>query len=243
MEGKEGKTRTRLLLIGGILILIFAVTVPKIYIVHDATDGTLLWKEEKAYLFVRVVSRGLHANFPEYLLELVRESFGGVASPDDQSVCTIVLDIGSDRVREFSKEGIEFFPQILNGDIVGGYTKNGEFQIWKWTGSEFLLATEQERRDLEQQQRANNLSGHVPALDFDDLQHWSRRSNSLTRSIDLKLTRGGAAETFTVSGEKVGGVLTVERVRSGQAPEVIWTLDTRPHNVSGSEYQRIFHEN
>jgi hypothetical protein len=243
MEGKEGMTRTRLLLIGGILILIFAVTVPKIYIVREAADGTLLWNEEKAYLFVKVVSRGLHANFLEYLLELVRESFGGVASPDDHSARTIVLDLGSDRVRESCKEGIEFFPQILNGDIVGGNIRDGELQIWKWTGSEFVLATEQERRDLEQQQRANNLSGHIPGLDFDGVQNWSRRSGSLTRSIDLKLRPAGAAETFTVSGKKVGGVLRVERVRPGQAPEIVLTLGTGPHLVSGNEYRHIFHEN
>ena len=236
-------TRTRLLIIGSILILIFGVTVPKIYIVRDAVDGTLLWNEEKAYLFVKVVSRGLHPDFPEYLLELARESFGGVASPDDQSTRTIVLDPGSDRVREFSKEDFEFSPQILNGGIVGGNMKDGELQIWKWTGSEFVLATEQERRNLELQQRANNLSGHVPALDFDDLQHWSRRSSSLTRSIDLKLRPAGAAETLTLSGKKVGGVLRVERVRPGQAPEVIWTLDTSPHLVSGNEYRRIFQKN
>jgi hypothetical protein len=62
-------TRTKLLLTGGILILIFAVTVPKIYIVRDAADGKLLWSEDKAYLFVKVVT--LRANISETGLVLL----------------------------------------------------------------------------------------------------------------------------------------------------------------------------
>src|SRR5271165_6815367 len=130
-------TKTRLLLILGVFTLFIVTTVPKINTVKEAAGGNLLWNGDKAYAFVRVVSRGWRVNLLGYLLEYAKEFFGSVSAPDNESVRTVVFNLSSERVHEFSQENFDFSPQIVNDNIVGRIMTNGDIQTWKWTGVGF----------------------------------------------------------------------------------------------------------
>lgn len=238
--------RNRLLTISLVLILICVMIVPKICIVREAADATLIWKNEKeAYVFIRVVSRGLRMSFLRQLLEATKEYFGSVASPDNQQTHTEVLDLSRNGQPIVSKTDVDFtFSQIVGGHIFGGSSiSNGSVQILKWTGTEFVPASNLEEQDLIEKQRISNTSPQPLGRDFDNVDQWSRRSNILTRTVLVKSGGESQKDMYTIKGKKQGGVITVERVRQGQSPEVIWTLNSNPRIVGGNEYRRIFHLN
>jgi len=237
------KKRHLLLLIFLALMVLLAVTVPRFCIVREAADGTLLWNSNKAYVFVRVVSRGLRLSPLGYVLESINEYFGSVRLPDEKRSRTEVIDISSEPFRTFVREDIEFSPQVFDDKILGGSAANGEVRIWKWDGTNFVAATVEEKRGLEAQQQANNLAGHPPGPDFDDVGHWWRRANVFERSITLNGPSQSSLDSLTVVGQKNGTVLTLDLVAPGKVTQRIWMLDTKPHMVSKRQYDRIFHSN
>jgi hypothetical protein len=223
------------------LIVLLALTIPRFYIVREAADGILLWNSDKAYAFVTVVSRGVRLSPLGYVLESVNEYFRSVRLPDDKRSRTEVIDISGEQHRTLVKEDIEFSPQVVNDAIVGGSPANGEIKIWKWDGTNFVAATAEERRALEAQQQANNLAGHPPGPDLDDLEHWWRRTNIFASSITPSGSSESPLSSITVIGKKTGSVLTLDLLSPGRAAQRIWTLDIKPHTVSKSQYERIFH--
>ena len=233
-------TKTRLLMILGVFTLFIVTTVPKINTVKEAAGGNLLWNGDKAYAFVRVVSRGWRVNLLGYLLEYAKEFFGSVSAPDNESVRTVVFNLSSERVHEFSQENFDFSPQIVNDNIVGRIMKNGDIQTWKWTGVGFSEATDEERRALEQQQFSENLSGHPKGEEYDDIHGWSQKSIFNSNLRTEKLMAAAPVSAFTVVSRKMGAVYTIDVLREGRNPERIWTLEGYPHIVSGDEYRHTF---
>jgi hypothetical protein len=236
-------TKTRLLMISGVLALFVVMTVPKIHTVKEAAGGALVWNGDKAYAFVKVVSRGWRVNLLGYMLEYPREFFGGVVSPDDESIRTIVLDLSSQQVHEFSQDNFDFSPLVVNDNIFGSVMKNGEFETWKWTGAGFSEATTEERRALEQQQSSENLSGHPKGTDYYNVHGWSEKSIFNANLRTEKLMADVPTTAFTVVSKKLETLYTIDVLRQGRSPERIWTLQGYPHIVSRVEYRRIFHIN
>jgi hypothetical protein len=203
----------------------------------------LLWNGDKTYAFVQVVSRGWRVNLLGYMLEYAREFFGSVASPDDESIRTVVLDLSSQRVHEFSQNNFDFSPLVVNDNIVGLVTKNDESQLWKWTGVEFSKATDEDMRALEQQQRSENLSGHPKGTDYENVHGWSQKPIFNANLRTEKLMAGAPATAFTVVSKKLETLYTIDVLRQGQGPERIWTLEGYPRIVGRAEYHRVFRMN
>jgi hypothetical protein len=175
------------------------------------------------------------------MLEYPREFFGGVASPDDESIRTIILDLSSQQVHEFSQDNFDFSPLVVNDNIFGGIMKNGEFELWKWTGVGFFEATDEERRALEQQQSSENLSGRPKGTDYYKVRGWSEKSIFNANLRTEKLMADVSTTAFTIVSKKLETLYTIDVLRQGRSPERIWTLQGHPHIVSRVKYRRVFH--
>jgi hypothetical protein len=229
-----------LFVLGGILLLLMY---SKVYVVRGSAGGTLYWNKDQALVFMQVGSSGARLSYLRYAFEPLLVALSDIRQPDDQRCSqTFVIQITDKDVQRFDTDlnryaedpycGIHF--DLFEGRI---YAVHG--RLWKWSGTEFEAATQEEVRAFDAAKASTTAASHP--WEFDDLEGWSMRKLGLTRP-EYHLVLNGQPATVVISWGETWPQrpMTVDLTRPGQPPKTIWSFDGRPHTVSKAEYERLF---
>lgn len=192
-------------------------------------DGDLLWNQSRAYLFVRGEHRGYRISYLGYIGTLIKGYFGIVDEPDVRRPYTLVVMIDGTGVHRFEEaQTFERFTPVEQ-DI---YARH-DITLWRWTGTNFVQADEQEQRQVDTSHFRN---------DFTNRNGWSSRrliTSSVRRDFDLELD-GAPARIKTRTVNFYDGEVVIDLSRPNRASETIFHNSGRPRRVSRGEYERLF---
>lgn len=222
-------------------MLLLTFSILQVYVVRDAAGGTLFWSDNRAYLFLNVVSSGYRFSYVGYICEFVKEALRGVPTPDAHRSSTIVFQLTPDGVQRYTNEGLNpgVFWMVDNTICVRDL---GTGELWEWTGMRFERASKQVEEDLRTQQQSFRLDNHPGGPDFDDMQGWGGRYSILsgTNERTYKIQVHGNQISVSAKGSFGGDIAHIDFLRTNQAPERIWELDEHTRKVTKAEYERIF---
>jgi hypothetical protein len=206
----------------------------------------LYWNAKEALLFMNEGSDGVRLTPLRYALEPFLVGLGDVRSPDDKRCLKLfvirITDKGIQRydtglARYEEEPYCDFHHALFEGHIFTGYLAQ-EDKIWKWSGTEFRRATLGEARGVHA--AAVALMNWSHPWEFDNLGGWSMRQLGETRS-PTEFTLNGQPVAITFHGATwPPRPLSVEFVRYGQPPDIIWSLDEEPRRVGKAEYEGTF---
>lgn len=233
------------------------------YAVSGGSSGCVLWNSTEAYLFMNISDLGFHPTGAKapwvWFKQRVIGGFAAYEPPTNQRAYLLVMQVtssgverhtvrladrlnggpGSDPSRLTPMEGQVYAscPWMIgtflqDGHLVGKDVADG---LCRWTGDHFEKATDDERRRLDGISRLTD-------ADFErDENGWSRRSfearsSSFTIRVDGKFQ---LLVTNVAKGAEKSAV-TIDVLRSGQAPQRLGTYEAHEGKVSKADYQRIF---
>lgn len=222
-----------------VLLLAVAVAVvsSKIYVLRDYGGGFLLWNGNEAYLFMDISRRGFQITYMEYPWVVLKELLYGVREPDNQRTSVTVVHITPSGVERYvlpaedeQQANTPDLYKVVEDHIYANYHGHA----YKWTGSEFERATEEEQHRYDE-------TNQVIAGDVEKYRGgWSQRGvggsdyaadvgGKFTLQVKDKVMREGGA-----------GILSIVLIRPGQGLEEIYHLDQHPRRVGKTEYTAVF---
>ena len=225
-------------LIAVLVIAIMVVGFGKIYAIRDDCGGELLWNADEAYLFIGVARQGFRISYREYPWVILKESLYGVRPPDDQRTSVTVIHIAASGVEQHVVEMLDEQPAknpILFTRRQGNIYANCEGYLCKWTGNKFEVTTEEEQ---------HRLDGTSQLLEKNMEKGWSKRGfggapTDYQFAVDVGQTfKLGVTNKLLDRTRR--SIVSVDVVRPGRSPEVIWHLDERNRSVSRKEYEDTF---
>ena len=225
-----------------VVALLVCLSIRKVSMVREGANGILFWNSEQALLFVDVQASGARLNYLRYTFDLWLVSLGDVRSSDrKRCVQTFVIEITDKQVQTYTtdihKDPTETYCfgdyVVFNGQIFTWNLTRGPF--WKWTDNHFEAATPEELRGF------NPVNALTQGYQFDGFEGWSMRKYALGNNT-FHIALNGHTVDLVSSGRTAPYYYDeyVELVRSGQAPQRIWSFDDRSHRVSRAEYERLF---
>jgi hypothetical protein len=238
----QKKSLIVLIVLAGIF---FLLSNPKVYVIRGSAGGTLYWNADEVLLFTLGASSGAHMGYPRYALEPFLVAIGHARAPDDERCSqAVVIQITDKDVRRYDTDlykyaeapycGMHF--AVFDGRIYAGYLAKG--RIWRWSGTRFEPATQEELRGFDPMKSAERAGSHP--WEFDNVDGWSMRALGQTPP-EYQFVVNGQPLTIIFHGETwPPGPVSVDLIRPGQPPQTIWSFDGRPHPVSLAEYGKIF---
>ena len=225
--------RRRTIVVVGVLIVLVALASQKTYRIGESADGTLMWNADEAYLFLNVGYRGYRLNYVQTLLEMVREYFGAVRPPDDQSFWVEILRITPKAIEHHTEEGKSL---DLYTPFQGSIYANNQGTPWRWSGTRFEVPGPQEQKELDGIKR-------LSATDFSNSNGWSKRGGILSRSEDevkYNIVIGGKPLVLDVKRRSPETSIDVRLLRPDGTADTVWYADLHPRKVRKEEYQPTF---
>jgi hypothetical protein len=232
-----------------ILVIVLAVVLAgslalHVFVIRDASGGTVFWRQGEAYLFLGLGHTGYNLTYFQYPFAVFAEYFNVVRSPSNQGSSLVVLHVTPTSVeRQFLKSGPEAL--AASGFVTpfedGFYAICEGAQLCKWTGQGYRPATREER------QRIGGETGLA------SLQH--DRENGFVSGWHVRNTRYIPGDRFEANiGQEV--VISVENrsnsptypwicidlQRRGQATEKLYDVNGAPRRVGKAEYRRTFEQ-
>jgi hypothetical protein len=206
------------------------------YHVREDTAGELLWKGDRAYLFMSSARRGYHFKYWEYPWVILKEYLRSPPIPNDQRRTLDVIRVAPNTLERNVIEVEGKTPDLLT-PFEGHIYANCEGTLCKWNETHFEPAT------LEEVGRLNGIS-KLSATGFSDIDGWSKRgigptsdgfqfSVALSKQVTLLVKQGNIYKSAYDSP-------TIDLVRPGHPPEKLWNVDGYPRWVSKNEYERTF---
>jgi len=218
---------------------------PRVHVVRGSGGGVLYWNANKALLFIQVSISGTRMNYLRYALEPLLVGMGHVRPPDNARCSqTFVIRVTQNDIQHYDADLYRYAEEpycgyhfaLFDGHIYAGYL--AEDKLWKWSGTEFELASVEELRAFHGAMA--NDSAASRNLQFDNVDGWSMRTLGQTAPM-YQLVLSGQPLTMVFHGETwPPAPLSVDLMRPGQPPQTIWSFDGRPHRVSKAEYDRSF---
>lgn len=239
--------KSKNLIIISIIVVVALPAVLKRYTVRSEGSGELFWNAKEAFIFESVSQRGSRFSYWGYFFEAVREIFPfGASSPKNSHFYVVVLRITPTFVQRFTTDDFWLggvYP--FDGSLYAGNLLPGG-ALMRWSGSQF-----QRPGDEEVKRFYANSQFLPPGPSYDNLAGWSKRTaagevirESPTRDIEkdslATITVGGMSVTLVMNSGFISNEAHIDLLRPHQAPERIWYLDQRPHEVSRSEYKAMF---
>jgi hypothetical protein len=230
---KNMNTKFLVVLVAAVIV---ALTFTQMYHVREDTAGQLLWKGDRAYLFMSSARRGYHFKYLEYPWVIFKEYLRAPPIPNDQRRTLDVIRITPNTLERHVIEVEGNTPDLLT-PFEGHIFANCEGTLCKWNETRFEPATEEEGRSL------NGIS-KLSAIGFSDIDGWSKRridattdgfqfSVELSKQVTLLVKQGNVYRSPYDSS-------TIDLLRPGQPPEKLWHVDGNPRWVSKNEYERTF---
>src|SRR6266850_7567447 len=111
------------------------------YVVRDSSSETVLWNSSEAFLFVSTVHRGYKFSKLAYILEIVKEYFNIVPSPNNESYATQALKTTSDTTYRYPSQAI-----LLNNfrSVDHLIYASHEREVWKFGDDGFVKMGKEE---------------------------------------------------------------------------------------------------
>jgi hypothetical protein len=236
---QKGKKLAVIVAVLGVVALVLASR--KIYFIRDDGGGSLLWNADEAYLFMDVSRRGASVSYLDYPWVLLKEYLYGVRLPDDQRTSVTVVRVTASGVEHHVVEMLDENPANtpdLYTPAQGYIYANYHGSLYKWTGTKFETATEEEQRRLDGTNR-------LVAKDIEkDAEGWSKRGfveapvdYQFVIDVDSKFRLQVTNKVLDRAGH---GGISIFLVRAGQDPEEIWRFNGHPQRVSKVDYDRAF---
>jgi hypothetical protein len=215
-----------------------------VYMVLDGGDGRVLWNANEAYLFFGVRHIGHEVNILRFPWFLAKNYLGGVEDPGDDRGSLDVIRATSSGI-EHHVQSVEYSPPGSGPDmytpledrIYVNYPARGG--LCRWAGDHFEPATPEER------QRLDNI-GHLTNKDIDHGENgWSKRSFQVEPGDPNDTLTIEVSNNFRLSASDLGAkngdrILSINLLKSGNAPEKIWEVNLHWGKVSKAEYERVF---
>jgi hypothetical protein len=228
--------RKILLGLGGAALLACSVAVasPRYHTLWMYEAGTqLLWSSNEAYIVMHMQRFGWHGSVLGWFWQIFRNFAGGQTETRDSDNSVVVFNYSSAGLQRAEVRGVTTSPfRPLSGNL---YTSVNGCRV-RWTGSGFEPARAEEVKEL---QSAALLVG-----DYDDVGGWSNRMNL------LHWGQAGTRHRLAVAGRHVE--IRVEApsgfrdkrlaiVIENEAPREIWSVDSRPQQLTEKQYAAAFH--
>ena len=201
--------------------------------VNTGGGGELLWNSsaDQAYLFWEVNSRGYQVSYLEYPFQVFRDFFGLPRTPDDSHSYMAVWRITSTGIQNhiLDEKPLTFATPV--GDSIYA---NREGTLWKWSLDHFEPVTPEEQQEIGGTRR---LSG----LNVTDVDGWTTRRElgSPGKEVGYEMKLGGKQIILVVDPGPKNDKMSIDLIRSGQAPQRIWTMGETPRKVSKAEYKQL----
>ena len=223
------------------IMAIIRVASMEIYWVRDASGATVFWKDDEAYLFLGSGHTGYRISYLEYPLEIAKEYFYVVPSPNDQRVIGTVIRVMPSGVERHVVEYGENAAQsalLLTPFDDGFYGMCQGGVLCKWTGHGFEVATqeEQEKHGGTDRLFRGDFNGQI-------INGWSAREvrrmpgDHFEAKVDDKFV---IAAKNQASDVRERAWISVDLIRPGRPPERLYNVNGTPRLVSKTEYQNIF---
>jgi len=232
-----------------VVYLTFAIALfyPQVYVMRGNGTGVLYWNADRALLVMDEMSDGAHMSYVRYGLEPYFFELGQDHKRNDLACLQVAV------IQITDKDVQTFKPDLLKSaqpECMGLELFDGDFYavhwpiLWKWSGgTSFERPTHQEYGAYATAFDAGTLppgiSSKTPWL-FDDVDGWSMRTLGYTKP-PFDITLAGQPVSIMFHGRTwPPAPLSIDLIRPGQPPQMIWSFDESPHRVSKAEYYRVF---
>lgn len=205
--------------------LLFALTLPKRYLLLDVAEGTLLWNANEADLYVQVTTEGFKS---DYLQDLFGVHYGKPWAPDKTLPTLVVIRIRADApVLKMVGRGIAFESIAPFGQDI--YAKNKK-TISKWNGSTFIEVSDP------------SISADDPRWSqtyFTGPDGWSGKRYLVQREdYVFRVDPGGKPMTLVVRRPCEHDEVIFDLARPDQFPEQLWKVSQTSRRVTKAEYEK-----
>jgi hypothetical protein len=219
-----------------VVVVLAALTFIPMYHVREDSGGQLLWKGDRAYLFVSVVRRGYRFSYWAYPWTVLSEYLGALPVPVSQRRTLDVLLLTPNTLERHVLE-IEGNDPHLFTPFEGHIYANCQGTPCKWNETHFEPATEDEGQKL------NGIS-NLSAIDFTNIGGWSkRRIGAVASDFQFSVELSDQFALLVKQGNVYRSVYdssSIDMMRRGQPSERLWYVDGNPRQVTKSEYDRTF---
>jgi hypothetical protein len=218
----------------GLAILLICSFFFRMYFIGSSGQGDLLWNQHEAYLFIHGGYAGYRVSYLGYLGQLLEVKLLPIGIGSDESASyTLVFEITPSEVRRYEMKGNFVYYTPLDGAIYAGRQDNTS--LWKWAGTGFEQASEQEQKRYD---GINRLSRE----DFDKVVGWSAKYGAVPathRQVNFEL-EGKPWALFTEMLSLTKGEVFIDLIRPGGNSERIYYATLSPSRVSRMQYEHIF---
>ena len=222
----------------------------EIYLLRIESSGVFLRNRDQAYLFVTVVSRGLHLSALRWPWLAIRESLGAFGEIMDDRGSLVVIRVTAAGVEkhtlklEKTPEGLLKSPSRitpLENSIYAFCDLGGLFQeLCRWEGDHFKRASQQEIVKFHKSPESSRLTTD----NFENDGHgWSRTVVSAGWSQERKSAHivNGPQLSIDFTGGDRTGAMSINLQRPGKASERIGYFEGLNGGiVSKAKYLRAF---
>lgn len=226
-----------------IVVLIAVATVAAksdVFLILDVADGTVLCAANEVYVLVDTRHLGHRVSYLRFPWFLLKNYLGGIEDPDDDLDSLAVIEVTPSKVERHTVT----FEGRIPGSAPTDYTpRKGRLYLYYqalgglsfWAGDHIEPARQEERQSYR----------GFTEKDFD--AGWTKRT--------FGVAPGSASSTFSIPiGDSLdllvnshttlfgSGTVSIEILRPGKSPEVVWDHATHWGIVGRTEYQSVFHE-
>ena len=229
----------KLLILVLVISTVVAASFCNVYYIRNDPGVRIVSKDGQAYLFLGEGHTGYHFSYLAYPLVVAEEFFYAPPLPKDQiSALTEVKITSSGAEQEKILLPAHSPSTMFFTPFDDGFYAMCGMELCKLTSGGFRPATPAEEREIggtEHLYRGNGRGETVNGWSMRDL------SRSPGEQFSVNLGPVGIVEASSVS-KAVGDYpkMSVNLVRPGQAPVVLYRVDGHPHRVSKGEYRHYF---
>jgi hypothetical protein len=210
----------------------------KVYFLRDHSGGTVFWRGEEAYLFLGAGHTGYRFSYLKYPFVVLGQYFNVVSSPERQFGSSLVIHVTPSAVERHVTDDTEATGSHFLTPFEDGFYAMCPGAIFcKWTSNGFKPATKEE------EQSHGGVDGLVRgSMDNQIVNGWHvRYTGSPSAHFEVEIGKNLVISVRNhIGNESVYQSVSIDLLRSGQAPENLYNVDGTTRRVSKSEYERTF---
>lgn len=231
-----------LLILAAVLLVFECLTV---YVVRRSAGGGLYWNADQALLIITGSAQGARMSYLRYTVEPFVEMLGDIRQPSDQRCSEVlVIQVTDQAVQHYETDLWRYAEEPycdyrvapFGGEIYVGYL--AQDKLWKWSKDHFEKATAEELQAFHEAKAGEKALSHPS--EFDKIEGWSMRGLGQTSPENEIVIDNRPAQIVFHGRTWPPKPLSLQLIRSGEAPQTIWSLNEEPQRVTRSEYDRVF---
>jgi hypothetical protein len=235
----QKKTKTVI----GLIVLALALAASaslKVYFLADHVGATLFSRGDEAYLFLGAGHTGYRFRYLEYPLVRIMEYFNAPPSAEHRRASSLVIHLTQSRIERHTIDYGEApsTPAFMTPFEDGFYAMCPGAVLCKWTSHGFEPATEEGQRRLDGGNRLVRGS-----MNSQIVNGWYVRESFRSPGDHAEVEIG---KNLVISVQnhatdvRAYPKVSVDLLRSGQAPERLYNVDGTPRRINKSDYEQLF---